>query len=537
MMNSRIMKLTLLISVVYLSLSFAYYKMTIDLLVEAKYEKQALDNKETLSKNDLIIISDAKERIVTLVILILLLIWVGIYYLYTRNYKKFIEEQNIKLEEKVAAKTEELQYLANFDQLTTLPNRLLFLDRLEQHLKHASRAKESVSILYLNLDRFKEVNNTYGHKMGDALLKSATERLIHSVREEDTISRLGGDEFTIILHNTNQKNVTMIVEKIKTNMHEAFMIDDIELSSTFSMGISTYPKDGLTSEVLLRNADTAMHKAKNSGNNGYQFYDSQLTALSMKRVELEHELKAALEHDELEPYFQPKIDARTNKIVGFEALVRWNHPKKGLVYPNDFMPFAEEVGLILGIDKFMMRESMRTFKQWQDKGLECGLLSLNISSKQLSTFGCVEDIKETIEEIGFDTKYLEFEILESQIIKDIKNVTDLLNELRALGIKISLDDFGTGYSSLAYLKDLPATKLKIDRTFIKDITNASDNNAIVKTIISLAKNMKMEIIAEGVETQEHVDFLTNEGCFIMQGYFYSKPISAKDSEFFIEARQ
>ena len=482
------------------------------------------------------------ENKIILFVFILIFLSVGamLYYFYIINYKNFVEKQNKILEDSVENKTRELQdkseilkYQAEHDALTKLPNRLLFLDRLQQALKHARRKKQTVSILFLDLDRFKEVNDTYGHEAGDKLLKHVTARLKESVREEDTVARLGGDEFTVILQNLTQREVVKVVDKIMNNMQTPFHISDIELFITFSIGISNYPDDGDTSEILLRNADTAMYKAKDSGKNNYKFYNEEMTKLAFERMELEKEIRTALQNNEFIPYFQPKIDAKNLKLIGLEVLVRWIHPQKGMVFPDKFISFAEEVGLIGNIDNYMMRSAIKQLMEWRKEGLDTGILSINLSAKQLSSKTYITELKDIINAFACDTCNIELEITESHIMDDPQKAIITLQEIRKLGINISIDDFGTGYSSLAYLKKLPINKLKIDRSFVMDTPEDKDDVAIVKAIISLAANLGLEVIAEGAETKEQVDFLLSEGCNNIQGYYFSKPLCAKDCKEFI----
>ncbi len=473
-------------------------------------------------------------------ILIFLSVGVMLYYFYIINYKNFVEKQNKILEDSVENKTRELQdkseilkYQAEHDALTKLPNRLLFLDRLQQALKHARRKKQTVSILFLDLDRFKEVNDTYGHEAGDKLLKHVTARLKESVREEDTVARLGGDEFTVIFQNLTQREVVKVVDKIMNNMQTPFHISDIELFITFSIGISNYPDDGDTSEILLRNADTAMYKAKDSGKNNYKFYNEEMTKIAFEKVELEKDIRTALQNNEFVPYFQPKIDAKNLKLIGLEVLVRWIHPQKGMIFPDKFISFAEEVGLIGNIDNYMMRSAIKQLMEWRKEGLDTGKLSINLSAKQLSSKTYITELKDIIYAFACDTCNIELEITESHIMDDPQKAIITLQEIRKLGINISIDDFGTGYSSLAYLKKLPINKLKIDRSFVMDTPEDKDDVAIVKAIISLATNLGLKVIAEGVETKEQVDFLLSEGCNDIQGYYFSKPLCAKDCKEFI----
>ncbi len=489
-----------------------------------------------ISEIDMSELDETKKRVISVLVFIFFLIIALAYYIYIVNYKSFVQRQNEKLEERVALKTSELNHIAHHDSLTKLPNRLLFLDRLKQTLKYATRRKQSVGILFLDLDRFKEVNDTHGHGIGDKLLIEITNKLKLALRDEDTIARLGGDEFTVMLSNIHETALVKIVNKIIDSMQDKVIIEGIEIYTTFSIGISMFPKDGPTSDILLRNADTAMYKAKENGKNSYQFYDVAMTEMAFKRIDLENDIKHALENGEFEPYFQVKVDATSDKTVGLEALIRWNHPTKGLVFPDEFIPFAEEIGLISAIDNYMMLESMKIVLSWLKDGLNPGILSLNLSAKQLDN-NYMQEVEDIVKSTGFEYKNLELEILESQVINNPKEVIEILTQIRELGVKISIDDFGTGYSSLSYLKTLPIDKLKIDRNFVMNIPADKDDIAIVKTIINLAQNLKLELVAEGVETQEQADFLVKEGCNVLQGYFYSKPISAKDCKNYLKAKQ
>jgi diguanylate cyclase (GGDEF)-like protein len=466
-----------------------------------------------------------KNIVFTLFIIIFLIIGFS-YYIYVIQYKKFIERQNKKLEEDVHLKTKELYYSAHHDALTNLPNRVLFTDKLEESLKFAACHDSDVFVVFLDLDRFKEVNDTYGHDVGDKLLKTVAKRLKKSLRDIDVIARLGGDEFTILIPNISYSEMIIVAKKIILSMEENFYVDTIKLHSSFSIGISHYPKDGSSVEELLKNADIAMYQAKADGKNRYKFYNQEMSDRAQERVVLENDIKNALENGEFEAYFQPKVNAKSKKIIGLEALIRWNHPKKGLVFPDKFINFAEEIGLIIEIDSYMRRETMRITKEWTQEGLDFGKVSFNASTLELEDDDFVEHIKSIINEMDYDTSKLELEILESQSIRNRERMVGILKEIRALGVSISIDDFGTGYSSLSYLKQLPVDKLKIDRSFILDVPNDSASVALVRTIITLANNLKLDLIAEGVESKEQVDFLVKEGCENIQGFYYSKPIPA-----------
>ncbi|WP_434581431.1 EAL domain-containing protein [Sulfurimonas sp. NW15] len=492
---------------------------------------------------DLSDIEQAKNSILEVTLLIFLLIIVLLYYAYNVNYKRFIEEQNEILEQSVEEKTKELElqsnvlrFIAHHDHLTELPNKVLLLDRIEEAIKHYKATGEQLSIFFLDLDSFKDVNDTYGHEVGDELLLEITKRLQKCIKNDDTLARLGGDEFAILHRNTTHFSTINLIESILIQMKKPFNIKNIEIYTTFSIGVALYPQDAKKASQLLRNAETAMYKAKDSGKNTYQFYEKKMTEMALQKIQLDADIRKALKNREFVSYFQPKIDARNGKIVGLEALIRWIHPQKGLINPNDFIPFCEETGLILEIDKYMLTHSIKQILKWQQKGLEFGKVSVNVSTKKIESGNYIEELAYTVERLQFDTALLELEILEGQIMKDPQKSIDILNKIQNLGISVSIDDFGTGYSSLSYLKKLPVNKIKIDRSFITDVPKNKDDVAIVKTIISLAKNLGLQIIAEGVETKEQLDFLVQEGCYDIQGYFFSKPLPVDECEAFIIAK-
>ena len=471
-------------------------------------------------------IMNTKDKFFSFVLAIFFLILIIYYYLYARKYKRFVQSINVNLENEVIQKTKELHHIANHDDLTGLPNRLLFLDRLKQSIKHSQRQKTSMSLLFLDLDRFKEVNDTYGHQVGDALLQEVASKLRKSVREADTIARLGGDEVTIILEDVEDKAIIQIANNILSLMNQTIIIDGMKIFTTFSIGISRFPQDSSDPNTLLRNADTAMYKAKETGKNQYQFYDSRMTQKAIRNATIEQDLRLALENDELVPYFQIKMDGANEKIIGMEALVRWNHPTLGLVMPDTFIPIAESTGLIVQMDSLMIQNSIQQVKKFQEEGLNVGVLSINLSMRQLEKEGCSERLKNILLQYNYDPKDLEIEITETQIMQDPDMAIKTLQKIRNLGVNISVDDFGTGYSSLSHLKRLPINKLKIDRSFINELPHDKDDAAIVKAIISLAKNLDLDIIAEGVESKEQLDFLLDQGCSNIQGYYYSKPLPA-----------
>ncbi|MDO8453940.1 MAG: diguanylate cyclase, partial [Sulfurimonas sp.] len=406
---------------------------------------------QNLEKIDFGNINRMKDRLISLFAIAYIFILLFFYYMYAKQYQTLIVKLHRELEAKVEDKTKELkeqtkslEYLAHYDSLTGLPNRILFLDRLKQAIKHAKSGNLNATILFLDLDRFKEINDTFGHEVGDKLIKEVANKLVLCAKEEDTVARLGGDEFTIILENRTQQETIAMAKQIIEVMQELIVIDKQEIYATFSIGISSFPDDGESATILLRNADTAMYKAKDNGKNSYQFYNSKMTELAFERVILESSLRKAIDENEFVTYYQPKINAKSGKVIGLEALVRWNHPELGLVPPMQFITLAEDIGLIKYIDQWMMMNAMKTMKKFQEEGLETGVLSLNVSMKQLENKKFIEHLKKLIKEIDFDTQYLELEITESQIMKNPESAIYTLNNIRNLGIKISVDDFGTG---------------------------------------------------------------------------------------------
>ncbi|DAB28763.1 MAG: hypothetical protein A2513_00520 [Sulfurimonas sp. RIFOXYD12_FULL_33_39] len=424
-----------------------------------------------------------------------------------------------------------LKHQAEHDSLTNLPNRVLFLDRLNQSMKNVKRVSGNIAVLFIDLDHFKEVNDSLGHTVGDKLLESVAKKLQNMIRQSDTVARLGGDEFAIILeHFSNLDVIISIVHNIMHSLKEPMIIDNQQLYVSLSIGISIYPNDGVDADTLIKNADAAMYKAKHGGRNNYQFYTSDMTEKAFERIVLETQLRQSIEKNQIHVYYQPQIDAKKETIIGMEALVRWNHPDMGMVSPAKFIPLAEDCGYIIELDEWVMREAISQFKKWYDKGLNPGVLSLNLSALRLEHDGFIEHTKDIIKSSNIDTSWLSYEITESKIMKNPEKSIKKLNELNELGIKLAIDDFGTGYSSLSYLKKLPIDKLKIDQSFIMDIPDDADDVEITKTIISMAKNLNLNVIAEGVETTLQRDFLLENGCSEIQGYLYYKPSPAKEIE-------
>ncbi len=420
-----------------------------------------------------------------------------------------------------------LQHQAQYDALTELPNRLLFLDRLEQSIKNAVNSREKFAVLFLDLDYFKEINDSFGHDFGDKLLIIVGEYLQNVVRGIDSVARMGGDEFTIILNNLKDENeLVSILQQVMQVFSKPFTIAHKKFYVTCSIGIAMFPLHGKSPESLLKNADAAMYKAKEQGRANYQFYTNDMTQKAYERITLETELRQAIVNEEFEVYYQPQVSIKTNKITGMEALIRWNHPKLGIVQPAKFIPLAEETGLIVEIDRQVMKTAMRQYKKWAEEGLAAGVLSLNLSMLQLNHNDFVDFVSDMINISKMETKNIMLEVLETQVMKNPEQAIIILQKLKDLGIKIAIDDFGTGYSSLAYLKRLPIDKLKIDQSFVMDVLENNDEKELTRAIISIAKNLNLEVIAEGVETQEIAEFLFLNGCHEAQGYFYYKPMAA-----------
>jgi diguanylate cyclase (GGDEF)-like protein len=486
-------------------------------------------------------IIQTQQKLVLFFVLSYLIIIAAAYYIYFSRFQRFVLQKNRELREKVDQKIQELKHknetyhhMAHHDALTGLPNRLLCLDRIEQSIKHARREGKGFTLLFLDLDRFKEINDTFGHDMGDRLLKRVAKKLRLSVREYDTIARLGGDEFVILIEDVPHPNVLEIIQKIIGIMQRPIVIGEHKLHSTCSIGVSNYPEDGKSAEILLRNADTAMYRAKEIGKNTYQFYNIKMTELAFEKLTLDAELRKAIKNNEFEAFYQCKYDVVTETIIGVEALIRWRHEKLGFISPMEFIGLAEEVGLIQSIDRWMLQETTQKVLSWQKEGFDTGTLAINISIKHLESSDFVPYVEAFIENSKFDPSLLEFEITESQIMKEPELAIEKLRRLKELGISISIDDFGTGYSSLSYLKRLPINKLKIDKSFVDDLPEDLEDVAIVQSIIALAKSLRLEIVAEGVETKAQRDFLVEAGCHVVQGYYYSKPLSAKDYEALLE---
>ncbi len=434
--------------------------------------------------------------------------------------------QDITLRKKIE---DDLYHQAHHDALTGLPNRVLFNDRLEQGIEKTRRSSKSLALLFLDLDHFKEINDSLGHAIGDEVLNVVTSRINSVLRSEDTLARLGGDEFTVIIENLTQaQNASFLAEKILSVLAKPMIIKKHELYISTSIGISLFPEDGKSVENLLKYADAAMYRAKAEGRNNFQFYSTEMTELAFERVVMESSFRAALKSEDFVVYYQPQVNAKTNKIIGMEALVRWNHPSIGIVSPTKFIPLAESTGLIVELDRFVMRTAMLQLSQWYKEDLAPGVLAMNLSVKQLQQKDFIEIFKKMIKETNCNPQCLELEVTESQIMTNADEAIKILNKISEIGVSLAVDDFGTGYSSLAYLKKLPIDKLKIDQSFIRDLPDDEDDAVISKVVIALAQSLNLKVIAEGVETEEQKKFLLQSGCENIQGYIYSKPVPADE---------
>jgi diguanylate cyclase (GGDEF)-like protein/PAS domain S-box-containing protein len=422
----------------------------------------------------------------------------------------------------------QMAYLAHYDSLTGLPNRTLFHQRLEHALSVAERPGRTLEILFLDLDRFKNINDTLGHAAGDIVLQETAARLRDILRESDTVARLGGDEFVVLVENVDEPHRGgFIAEKILAAFEPPFMRDRTPLTITTSIGISSFPGDGTDAETLLKKADIAMYRAKEMGRNNYRYYSAEMNLHTAERLALEYALSHAVEQGQLSLYYQPKVNVLTNRISGMEALLRWNHPTLGLVPPQRFIPVAEETGLIRPIGYWVIRRACEQNKSWQRGNAARLRVAVNLSPRQLSDDGLIDNIREILDETGLEARYLELEITESAVMAHPDKAIVTLTTLRDMGISVAIDDFGIGYSSLAYLQRFPIRAVKIDRSFVQGITSNAGDAAITKAIISLAHSLECSVIAEGAETQQQYDFLREHDCDSVQGYYFSEPMNAE----------
>lgn len=422
-----------------------------------------------------------------------------------------------------------IQHLAYHDALTGLPNRMLFMDRIDQAISRAQREEGQFALLFIDIDHFKVINDSMGHDAGDQLLNLISIRLREVLRKSDTVARLGGDEFTVIIeYLQHPDDVIQITKNILSALDFPAEVNGKEVYVGGSIGIAMYPQDGENFGVLLKNADTAMYKAKELGRNTFQFYASEMSHKAMQRLELENQIRTALKEDQFEVYYQPKVDLQNNKCIGVEALVRWNHPQRGLISPDDFVPLAEEIGLITQLDEWVMKAACLQFMQWKQQGYPLNNLSVNISSRHFKEGNLIEYCTTLLEMTGIAAECLEIELTESALVDNYSNAKYILDKLHTMGLRIALDDFGTGYASMAYLKEFPFDTVKIDRSFIRDIPQDHEDSAIVTAMIQLSQALKLSIVAEGIETDQQRLFLYDNACGYGQGYLWSRPVSAAD---------
>lgn len=425
-----------------------------------------------------------------------------------------------------------MAHLAQHDALTDLPNRILLNDRLVQALALAQRQRKHVAVMFLDLDRFKNINDSLGHAVGDRLLQSVARRLTATVRNSDTVCRQGGDEFVILLADVAQaEDAASSAQKILTALAASHRIDHFELHVTVSIGISIYPDDGQDAETLIKNADTAMYQAKESGRNHYQLFAQNMNAQAVERHSIESGLRDALERQEFVLHFQPKINLVSGAISGIEALIRWQHPKRGLILPEQFVGIAEECGLIVPIGEWVLREACTQAQSWQSAGLAPVTVAINISTVQFRQKTFIETLANILLETGLAADCLELELTESVLMQDAEATISVLKILKSMGVRLAIDDFGTGYSSLSYLKRFPIDTLKIDQSFMQDITHVSANSddaAIVSAVVGMGKSLNQCVVAEGIETREQMAFLQARGCGEGQGFYFSEPVTADE---------
>jgi len=419
----------------------------------------------------------------------------------------------------------QMTHSAQHDFLTGLPNRMLFNDRVSQAIALAARHLKKVAVLFLDLDGFKHINDSLGHPIGDKLLQSIARRLVDCVRGSDTVSRQGGDEFVVLLSEMEEPDDAAITaRRMLKAVAEAHPIEQHDLHVTTSIGVSVFPDDGLDAETLTKNADTAMYQAKENGRQSYQFFKPAMNVRAVERQSIEESLRRALERQEFALHYQPKINLKTGEISGAEALIRWTHPTRGPVPPGQFIPVAEDCGLILPIGNWVLREACKQARGWVDAGLPLGTMAVNISAMEFRDENFFEGVMAILQDTGFDPRSLELELTESVLMKRAESTESILRKLRARGVQLAVDDFGTGYSSLSYLRKFPIDALKIDQSFVRQITTAPDETTIVTAVISMGRSLKLRVIAEGVETLKELEFLQAHQCDEAQGYYFSRPV-------------
>ncbi|WP_126454248.1 EAL domain-containing protein [Sulfuriflexus mobilis] len=425
---------------------------------------------------------------------------------------------------------ERLHHLSHHDTLTGLPNRALFMDRLRQAILRARWNGRVVAVLFIDLDRFKNINETLGLDCGDRVLQTVAKRLNEGVRDGDTVARLGDDEFAVILEDIHQKeDIPVVVDKIIKPLSQAHVFDAHELFITTSIGISLYPNDGNDAQTLIQNADVAIHHAKENGNNNYSFYESEMNAQSLYRLNMESSLRKALEREEFILHYQPQVDVATGKIICFEALIRWQHPELGMVSPVEFIPLLEETGMINQVGRWVLHTACHTCRAWHDRGFTDIKIAVNISPVQFNDGDISSIVAEALAETGLDARFLEVELTESTIMRSPEKTVSIFSELKNMGVGLAIDDFGTGYSSLSYLQKFSIDILKIDRSFVKDVSKNNGDASIVSAIVSMAHSLKLKVVAEGVEDTQQLEFLEAKGCEMIQGFLFSKAVPAEQA--------
>jgi diguanylate cyclase (GGDEF)-like protein len=431
------------------------------------------------------------------------------------------------LAEKVQIANDKLDYLAHHDVLTDLPNRILLQDRLSQAIELAHRQGRQLALMFLDLDQFKHINDSLGHAVGDQLLQSVAQRLSNCLRHSDTISRQGGDEFMLLLpYIEHAEDAALSAQKLLTSLALPHHLDQLDLHISVSIGISIYPDDGQDAETMIKCADTAMYHAKENGRNNYKFFEQEMNARAVQRQSIEASLRRALERREFVLYYQPKINLHNGTIVGIEALIRWQHPERGLLLPAQFIPIAEDCGLILPIGRWVLREACLQARAWLQAGLPPITVAVNTSAIEFRAKDFLDYVRATLEDTGLEPRYLQLELTESVLMHNAKSANCVLRKLADMGVKLAIDDFGTGYSSLSYLREFPIDTLKIDQSFVGHITSNPDDAIIVSTVINMGKSLKQLIIAEGVETPEQYAFLLDQHCDEGQGYYFCRPLES-----------
>jgi len=430
-----------------------------------------------------------------------------------------------------------IEYQATHDSLTGLPNRLLLMDHLHQEMLRSKRDNTSVALLFFDLDRFKLINDSLSHSAGDKLLKMVSNRLKKIIRGVDTLARLGGDEFVVVITSISDLNsVQAITSKLLETFHKSFFIDEHEITMSPSIGISIYPQNGDTIDELLRNADSAMYHSKEMGGNKFTFYNAELNQKMLARVDMETALHKAIKKNEFVLHYQPQLDLTSNELVSVEALVRWQHPTKGLILPLDFIPLAEETGLITVIGEWVIREACKQNKLWQDQGYPPIRMAINIASKQLKQPDLIKMIADILQEVQLEPQYLELELTENVLVNCVESI-EKIAKLKAMGVQLTLDDFGSGYSGLNYLRDISIDRIKIDKSFVNNINVNRGDEIIIQAIVSMAKELNLEVLAEGIETSEQLSFLTEKKCGHVQGFYFSKALTASGLEDFIKGKK